>query len=134
MSNGLQEILDTSFALRHPPYSYIHLSLVKLNTTQQPILLDPVTLLSYLNSALQSYLGLSGTAIPIDVLKMRNQDAWIRTSFEDANAVVASVSQWSGGGSGGGGGVQLRVKGRGTWLGGLVVASEAEEKLWTRGK
>ncbi|RMD42843.1 hypothetical protein DV735_g2284, partial [Chaetothyriales sp. CBS 134920] len=89
----------------------------------------PVTLLSYLNSALQSYLGLSGTAIPIDVLKTQNDDAWIRIPFEDTSAVIASVSQWSGRSSGGG--VQLRVKASGTWLGGLVVASEDEERLWT---
>ncbi|RMZ78645.1 hypothetical protein DV738_g3712, partial [Chaetothyriales sp. CBS 135597] len=95
-------------------------------------LLDPVTVLSYLNSALQSYLGLSGTAIPVDVLKTQNEDAWIRIPFEDASAVIASLSQWSG--RSGAGGVQLRVKGSGTWLGGLVAASEDEELLWTWGK
>ena len=134
MAKTSRSAAEQSVTLRHPPHAYIHLSLVKLPSSSNPrqhsqaITLDPITVLSYLNSALQAYLGLTGTAIPIDILKTEDQDVWIRTPFEDSSAVIASVSQWSG--MRDGVGVQLRVKASGTWLGGLA-ASQKDGNLWT---
>ena len=110
--------------LRNPPYTYLHLSLITTTTSPPP--LDTVTVLSYLQSALTQYLGLHGAAIPIDVLQVDDQDAYIRMPYEDGSAVVAAVSQWQSRD----GKVGLRVKGRSAWLGGLL-GREANAKLWT---
>lgn len=72
------------------------------------------------------YLGLHGAAIPIDVLKVDDQNAYIRMSYDDGSAVVAAVSQWQSRD----GKVGLRVKGRSAWLGGLL-GREANARLWT---
>jgi ribonuclease P/MRP protein subunit POP8 len=125
---------EISTTLRHPPYSYIRLSLTKFSSatstprTSQSADLDPVTALSYLNSAVQSYLGLVGTAVPIDILKTENQDAWIRVPYEDASAVVASVSQWSTVGDGQS--IALKIKSTGVWLG-RMLSKDDDGKLWT---
>ncbi len=113
----------TTLTLRHPPYAYMHLHLVTL--TQQSTALDDLALRAHLTFALQSYLGLSGTAIPIDILKVDGQSGWIRVPRDDEIAVVAAVSQWVGVK-----GISLRIENRGTWLGG-VVAQGRSGKLWT---
>ncbi len=133
MASLTESPAETFDTLRHPPYTYIHLSLVKLPSPDNPrqsanvATLDSITALTYLNSALQAYLGLTGTAIPIDILKIEGMNVWIRVPFEDASAVIASASHWSG--MRDGMGLQLRVKASGTWLGGLV-ANTSDAKLW----
>jgi ribonuclease P/MRP protein subunit POP8 len=113
----------TTITLRNPPYSYFHLSLKSL-TPQASAHVDELTIRSYLTAALQQYLGLTGTAIPIDILKVQNQDAWIRVPRDDEVAVTAAVSQWAGSK-----GVSLKIEARGTWLGGVV--SRGRSKMWT---
>ena len=134
MANSTKPPAETFDTLRHPPYTYMHLSLVKLPTSNSlrqsanVATVDPITAISYLNSALQAYLGLTGTAISIDILKTEGMNVWVRVPFEDASAVIASASQWSG--TRDGVGLQLRVKASGTWLGGLIATAN-DEKLWT---
>jgi ribonuclease P/MRP protein subunit POP8 len=115
---------ETSFTLRNPPYTYIHLSVTSNPTHQPKQPLDAVTALTYLHSALQKFLGITGTAISVDILKVGGQDMWIRVPREDGSAVVAAVSQWASHGKG----VSLRVVGRSSWLGGIVgLGREAVE-------
>ncbi|KIW75634.1 hypothetical protein Z517_10376 [Fonsecaea pedrosoi CBS 271.37] len=116
----------TTFTLRNPPYSYFHLHLhtIPLHTDQA---LDEITLRSYLSAALQQYLGLTGGAIPVDILKVEGSDAWIRVPSDDEVAVTAAVSQWVGVR-----GVSLAIVARGSWLGG-VVAKGATKGLWSLG-
>jgi len=122
---------ETTFTLRSPPFSYVHLrathqaqngNFPKLSQQQD---LDEVTLISYVTNALSQYLGLTGTAIPIDILKVEGGEGWIRLPREDENAVVAALSQWMGKG-----GATLRVLGRGSWLGGLGSRVD-DTKLWS---
>ena len=124
MPSSTQSTTSPTITLRKPPYTYLHISLISSNTS--PPLLDTVTVLSYLQSALTQYLGLHGAAIPIDVLKVDDQDAYIRMPYDDGSAVVAAASQWQSRD----GKVGLRVKGRSAWLGGLL-GREADAKLWT---
>ena len=128
MPSSTKQPSITSPTLRNPSNTYLHLSLITTTTSQPP--LDTVTILSYLRSALSQYLGLHGTAIPIDVLKVDDEDAYIRMPYDDGSAVVAAVSQWQSRD----GKVALRVKGRSAWLGGLIGMSSSGkrgDKLWT---
>lgn len=97
--------------------------------------LDTLSARSYLSSALSQFLGLTGTAIPIDILKIENSSptekydsAWIRVPREDAAAVVGAVSSWIGGGnkSVGSADVAWRICAKGNFLGALVAGSGAD--------
>lgn len=115
-----------SFTLRKAPYSYFHLSLRPLiATSQAPHDLDEISARAYLTLALQQYLGLTGTAVSIDILKVEARDVWIRVPSEDEVAVTASLSQWAGSKD-----LTWRIQQRGTWLGALV-GNTHDQKLWT---
>lgn len=99
------------FTIRNPQWSYIHLCLGSISTSvaASPAI-DALTVQLHLQSALSSFLGLHGTAIPFDMLKIQGQDVWIRVPREDASAVVAAVGGWvSKGGEG------WRIKNWGCW-------------------
>ena len=115
----------TTLTLRNPPYTYIHLRLITLSQPRQQQPLDELTIRAHLTSALQAYLGLTGTAISIDILKVEDQNTWIRIPRDDEVAVVAAVSQWVGAK-----GVSLRIESRGSWLGG-VIAHGRKGKVWS---
>lgn len=111
--------------VRNPPFTYLHLVLLSSSnplpiSNSPPI--DILTARAHLTSALSQFLGITGTAIPIDFLKHEGRDVWIRVPREDAAAVVGALSQWVGKD----GGVSWRVKGKGQWLG-LVAAEDGHE-------
>ncbi|EHY56569.1 hypothetical protein HRR80_003724 [Exophiala dermatitidis] len=137
--------MSSTFTIRNPPYTYFHLSLQQLplptqqNQAQQEKEqmenLDDVRARSYLFAAMQQYLGLTGTAIPIDILKVESVErretssaphVWIRVPRDDEVAVTAALAQWVGAR-----GVSLRIEERGCWLGGLLVNDEDEKRLWS---
>lgn len=118
----------TSFTLRSAPYTYYHLSLRHLapTLTQAQQAVDEITTRSYLTSALQQYLGLTGTAISIDILKVQDRHVWIRVPREDEPSVTASISQWVGIKD-----VAWRIEGKAAWLGGLVGRGGRGREVWT---
>lgn len=79
--------------------------------------LDAITARTHLTSALSQFLGLTGTAIAIDILHLAGPDVWIRVPREDGAAVLAALTAWVG--DQGGDGVGWRVRGRADWLGAL---------------
>jgi ribonuclease P/MRP protein subunit POP8 len=111
---------EVSFTLRATPYTYLHLSVTDITQPVPRAPLDAITARTYLTSALSQYLGLTGTAIPIDMLKVADQDAWIRVPRQDASAVAAAVGQWANAQVG----VSLKIEGRGEWLGGVRTGGE----------
>lgn len=128
----------TTFTISSLPFTYIHLTLLSSSPPNPPPSpLDELTAHKYLTSALQQFLGLTGTAIPTDILKVEERDVWIRVPREDGSAVVAAVGNWVGKGEAEGGGrgegvVSWRVRGRGEWLGALVARSGIE-RAWGEG-
>lgn len=126
-----------NFTSRNPPWTYLKLQLIHqpgTSTTVQSQPLDPLTARTYLNSALSQFLGLSGTTISIDILKISpdspqqkpvDKMVWVRVPRQDASAVVAAVSSWIGGGTGSGsvGSVAWRVCAKGNYLGALTQGS-----------
>ncbi|RAL05546.1 uncharacterized protein BO80DRAFT_396388 [Aspergillus ibericus CBS 121593] len=122
------------FTARTPTWTYLKLQLITHDITPT---LDPLTARTYLSAALTQFLGLTGTAIPIDILKVfteqRTPTLWTRVPRDDASAVVAALSSWIGGGAstnGGGdaaaGNVAWRVCAKGNYLGALVQGSGGE--------
>ncbi|KAA8647622.1 hypothetical protein EYZ11_003243 [Aspergillus tanneri] len=126
-----------SFTSRNPPWTYLKLQLIHqpgTSTTVQSQPLDPLTVRTYLTSALSQFLGLAGSAISIDILQISpetsqrkkpnstNKIVWIRVPCEDASAVVAALSSWIGGNPGGGvvGSVAWKVCAKGNFLGALI--------------
>ena len=119
-----------SVVITHPPHTYFHLSLLSSTTIlaslaastmpQEPF--DILTARTYLTSALQQYLGLTGTAIPIDFVKIEGRDVWVRLPYEDASAVQGALSQWMGKD----GKVSWQVKEKGPWIGSLSMGDGRE--------
>ena len=114
--------LSTIFSqatIRHLTFAYLHLSLVspstllKTSTTSTPPI-DLITVRTHLTSAFTQFLGLTGSAILVDILKVEGQDAWIRVPFEDRHAVIEALSGWTGSD------VTWRVQESGSWLGGMI--------------
>ncbi|KAG2412767.1 hypothetical protein HFD88_010324 [Aspergillus terreus] len=129
----------TSFTARNPAWTYLKLQLVHQPGTSvsiQSAPLDPLTARTYLTAALSQFLGLTGTTISIDILKVSPETeqeqptekiVWIRVPRQDASAVVAAVSSWIGGGSGGAAGnVAWRIRAKGNYLGALVQGSGSD--------
>ncbi|KAF2660753.1 hypothetical protein K491DRAFT_588492 [Lophiostoma macrostomum CBS 122681] len=58
--------------------------------------LDPVTISTLLTPALSSFLGLTGSAIPLDILKTAGRHVWLRVARQDARAVQAGLAGWIG--------------------------------------
>ncbi|CAD0091405.1 unnamed protein product [Aureobasidium mustum] len=83
----------TQFTIRNPPWSYLQLSLITNSPNYQ---LDALTAHLRLRAALSQFLGLHGTAIPIDILKLHDNDVYIRVPSEDASALVVAVGGWVG--------------------------------------
>ncbi|KAF2261667.1 hypothetical protein CC78DRAFT_345410 [Lojkania enalia] len=115
-------ITPSTAAPPHPPSS---------NSPSDPSTtdLDPLTASSLLTPPLSAYLGLHGSAVPIDILKTKGADTWVRVPREDGSAFRASLSGWTGwcdgelvpGAQGAEGRVRVswRVKGESEVLGGL---------------
>ncbi|OOF92175.1 hypothetical protein ASPCADRAFT_21037, partial [Aspergillus carbonarius ITEM 5010] len=125
------------FTARTPTWTYLKLQLVNHDIASTTPTLDPLTARAYLSAALTQFLGLTGTAIPIDILKVSTEQksptVWTRVPRDDASAVVAALSSWIGGSTNTGGGsdtsagnVAWRVCSKGNYLGALVQGSGAE--------
>ncbi|QGA16843.1 hypothetical protein EYB26_004513 [Talaromyces marneffei] len=102
---------------RNPQWTYFKLQLIP--HSHHPIknfVVDALTARTYLTSALSQFLGLMGTSIGIDILKIDNPpsssppppeqqrtkpspeypNVWIRVPRDDGAAVLAALSSWVG--------------------------------------
>ncbi|EHK27430.1 uncharacterized protein TRIVIDRAFT_34768 [Trichoderma virens Gv29-8] len=113
--------------IRTPPFSYIHLELLT-NPPDAAVELDNLQVKSYCTAALRQFLGLTGTAIPLDVLKVSGSECWIRVPREDLGSFAAALTAWKGTNDGG---IEslLRIKQCSDWLG-AMVGSNGQEQLW----
>ncbi|KAI9700455.1 MAG: hypothetical protein M1836_002470 [Candelina mexicana] len=123
-SSGYEE---ASVTIRNPTWAYVHLELIQ--TPPSPTSLDAITARTYLTSALQQFFGLTGSAIPIDILKTARREVWIRVPQEDRGTVLAAVGGWvSTARSRNDGDAQTgwRVKGASEWLADLVAGNGSD--------
>ncbi|KAI0408070.1 hypothetical protein F4802DRAFT_448058 [Xylaria palmicola] len=122
--------------IKAPPHSYAHLEL--LTTTESSSLssgadeaeaLDALQVRLYCASALRQFLGATGLAIPLDVLKVEGQSCWLRLPRDDLGAFAAAITAWQGTTQDGVHSM-LRIRGCSDWLGALV-GQQDEWRLWT---
>jgi len=116
----------TTKTIKASRFSYARLELTSDSTPQ--IDLDELTVRTHITSALTQFLGLTGSAISVDVLKVEGQVCWIRVPREDLSPVIAAVGGWTAGAEAEGK-VGLKVSASGNWLSTLVGDLDAE-KLW----
>ena len=117
----------TSRTIKTPAFSYACLELI--SDPPSKVSLDDLTVRSYLTSAFTQFLGLTGSAIAVDILKVEPKECWIRVPRDDLSAVIAAVGGWVGRGENG---VEVgwRFRASGNWLGSLV-GRRSVEKVWT---
>ncbi|KAI5367716.1 Putative ribonuclease P/MRP protein subunit Pop8 [Septoria linicola] len=109
--NATKNQILSEFTIRKPDWAYIrlqHLSHSAIESSSSD--LDGVTAQLHLTAALTSFLGVHGSAVPIDILRLEHQDVWIRVPADDRAALIAAAG---GGMSSSGDG--WRVKGWSNW-------------------
>lgn len=118
--------VTTSKTITSPPFSFVCLELVP--DAGAGTNLDELTVRTYITSALTQFLGLTGSSISVDILKVQGKECWIRVPREDLSPVVAAAGGWVGG-TEAEGRVGWKVKASGNWLSVLVAEREAAN-LW----
>lgn len=87
---------------RKAAWSYFRLRLVTPETaafapcTPSTDDISLLTVLPILTEPLQAYLGITGAATPLDILKTSGRDVWIRVQRQDARVFRAAMSGWVG--------------------------------------
>lgn len=119
----------TTHTIKSPPFSYLSLELMPAHDAaalaSSP--LDALTVHRYVGLALSQFLGLAGTAVPIDILRVDGRECWLRVAHGDLGLVRAAVGGWTGppGCSEAEGKVGWKITASGRWLGLLVAQKEA---------
>lgn len=117
--------------IRSPPFSYAHMELVTEEgagrDTQRR--LDELQVKAYCTAALRQFLGLTGAAIPVDVLLARGAECWVRVPREDLASLSAAITAWRGT-TEDGARCLLRLKQCSDWLGSMV-GSDGQDRIWS---
>lgn len=116
----------TSKTIKAPAFSYICLQLI--SDQAKPPELDVLSVRSYITAALTQFLGLTGSAISVDILKVDTKECWIRVPREDLSPIVAAMGGWIGG-TETEGRFSWRVKAAGNWLG-VLAGQVGAEDIW----
>jgi ribonuclease P/MRP protein subunit POP8 len=100
-------------------FAYFHLTLLRSSTavsstTREIETIDALSVKKFFTAALAQYFGIMGSAIPVDILKLDGQDAWVRVPFDDKSVVLEALSNWVGND------VAWRIRECGCWAGGLT--------------
>lgn len=112
--------------VRSPPFSYAHL---QLYLNGQDANIDNLQVKAYCAAALRQHLGLTGSAISVDILHIRGSECWVRVPQQNLGAFSAALTAWRGPIADGGGPISLRVRQCTDWLGSLVGTQE-QDSLW----
>ncbi|KAJ1329229.1 ribonuclease P/MRP protein subunit POP8 [Microdochium nivale] len=120
--------------IRAPPHAYAHLQLLSSSPNgpaSDGEQLDALQVKSYCLAALKQFLGLHGSAISFDILKVEGCEGWVRVPRDDLAAFAAAVTAWQGTSSSHGGQhVTLRLIGCSDWLG-TLVGRDGEDRVWS---
>ncbi|KAI1354959.1 hypothetical protein F5Y01DRAFT_220971 [Xylaria sp. FL0043] len=117
-----------SAVIKAPPYSYAHLELFNAESLKA-VELDALQVKSYCTAALKQFLGATGIAIPLDILKVEGQSCWLRLPRDNLGAFAAAITAWQGT-TQDGVHYTLQIRGCSDWLG-TLVGQQDEQKLWT---
>lgn len=112
--------------VKAPPFSYAHLQLI--TDGSEEVELDNLQIKSYCTAALRQFLGIAGTAIPMDILKVHGSHCWVRVPRPDLGSFAAAITAWRGTTEGS---VQsiFQIRSCSDWLGSMV-GSDGQDKIW----
>ncbi|KAH7266773.1 uncharacterized protein BKA55DRAFT_533577 [Fusarium redolens] len=115
--------------IKEPPFSYAHLQLITdAPSSSSSVTFDNLSLKSYCTAALRQFLGITGTAISIDILKVENSHAWVRLPRPDLGSFAAAITAWKGTNDNGEQ-VSLQLRQCSEWLGAMAGA-DGQDRLW----
>ncbi|PHH86505.1 hypothetical protein CDD83_10128 [Cordyceps sp. RAO-2017] len=112
-------------SVKAPLFSYAQLELV---SDGPGVELDNLQVKSYCSAALRQFLGLTGMAISLDILKVDGVECWVRVPRPDLGSFAAAITAWRGT-SDGGTHCLLRLKQCSDWLG-VMVGADGQDRLW----
>lgn len=112
--------------IKAPPFSYAHLELISDST--EIVELDNLQVKSYCTAALKQFLGITGAAISLDILKVQKNHCWIRVPRPDLGSFAAAITAWRGTTEGETQYV-FQVKQCSDWLG-AMIGSDGQDRLW----
>lgn len=118
-TSNSQDLAPQTITIRNLPWTYFHLTLISttsLTSASNAPAVDILTARTYITSALQQFLGMTGTAIPIDFLKAKGRDIWIRVPREDGAVFANAINAWIGVE-----GMAWRIREKTEWLGRLIA-------------
>ncbi|CAK7212350.1 hypothetical protein SEUCBS140593_001474 [Sporothrix eucalyptigena] len=116
-----------SSTISRPPFAYARIEVVHgIGSSSEA--LDALQARSYCDTALKQFVGATGAAMPLDLLKLDGSEFWVRLPREDLGLFAAALAAWSPG-SRGGTSTALRLKASGNWLGSLIGRTEQQD-LW----
>ncbi|KAF7557509.1 hypothetical protein G7046_g6030 [Stylonectria norvegica] len=113
--------------VKTPPFSYVHLEVV--TDGPEPIELDNLQIKSYCTAALRQFLGITGTAISTDILKVQGNESWVRVPRPDLGSFAAAITAWRGTSENSAQCI-LRIRQCSDWLG-AMVGSDGQDRLWS---
>ena len=118
-----------SCTLNRPAFAYAELELAAWGAgAGGAAALDELQVRAHLSAALTSFLGVTGAAVAVDVLKVEGRRFWVRVPRDDLAPFAAAAAAWPGADEDGAHAV-LRVCAAGDWLGSLVGRG-TQRKLW----
>ncbi|KAK1243567.1 hypothetical protein MKX08_001705 [Trichoderma sp. CBMAI-0020] len=79
--------------IKSPSFSYIHLELLT-DPPDASVELDNLQVKSYCTAALTQFLGITGSAISLDILKIEESGCWIRVPRDDLGPFAAALTAW----------------------------------------
>ena len=135
-SNSTHQLYATTLI---PEFAYVHVEII----TDPPPAPSPsaedgadkpaeqqdwLQVLFLCRAALQRFLGATGTAIPLDVLKVKGAHSWLRLPRPDLAAFAAALAAYPGSAEDGALRV-LRMHEASDWLG-AMVGSDGQTDLW----
>ncbi|CAK7567413.1 MAG: hypothetical protein SEPTF4163_005377 [Sporothrix epigloea] len=120
--------------ISRPPFAYAQVEVIRnavpleagAGTDQER--LDALQARSYCDAALKQFLGATGAAMPLDLLKLDGSQFWVRLPREDLSLFAAALTSWNSA-SRNGTAVAMRLKASGNWLGSLIGQTE-QSSLW----
>lgn len=112
--------------IRQPQFAYAYLELICDTENKPPV--EIITFRSHLTAAFTQFLGLTGSAMPVDILKVEGRECWIRVPLEDLSTVIAAVTGWLGN-VGQEERIAWKVKDSGNWLS-SIVGSKGLSTTW----
>lgn len=75
-------------------FAYTHLSLA--TDSSEAIRFDEIQVIAYCNAALQQFLGLTGLAIRMEIVKADGTNFWVRVPRGDGNKFNAAITAYRG--------------------------------------